>query len=151
LPTPGEAPAVEIKEPNLLVAHRRSDNERGPKQEILAKTLEAVLDPGTIRQLRETLMPDMRRQLVDIFDVQREKCLSELAEAARCGDRAEIRRGAHMLEGSSASLGAVGLRTACEAIESMCRSGDAEVTQAQVAELRVLASDVGHALRQQLI
>ncbi len=140
-----------MKEPNPSAAGRRSGDSGGPKAEILAKPLEAVLDHATIGHLRDTLTPDMRRQLVDIFDVQREKCVSELVQAVRCGDRAEIRRGAHMLEGSSASLGAMALRTACEALERVCRSGDADVTQSQVAELRILAAAVSHALRQQLI
>jgi HPt (histidine-containing phosphotransfer) domain-containing protein len=151
LPTPSEERAAETEPRNPLKAGRGSDERGAPEPELLSKPLEAVLDPATIRQLRDTLTPDMRRQLVDIFDVQREKCVSDLMEATRCGDRAEIRRGMHMLAGSSASLGATGLRAACEMLENVCRSGDADVTQAQVAELRVLASAVGQALREELI
>jgi hypothetical protein len=112
---------------------------------------EPLLDRATIGQLREALTSEMRGQLVDIFDVQREKCVADLVEAVRRGDRMEIRRVAHMLKGSSASLGASALRGSCEALERGSRRGDAEVTQSQVEELGVAAAAVSDALRQQLI
>jgi HPt (histidine-containing phosphotransfer) domain-containing protein len=113
--------------------------------------LEPLLDRTTIRQLRDTLTSEMREQLLDIFDAQREKCVADLVGAVGRGDRMEIRRVAHMLKGSSASLGASALRSSCEALERGCRRGDAEVTQSQVQELRVAAAAVSDALRQQLI
>jgi HPt (histidine-containing phosphotransfer) domain-containing protein len=112
---------------------------------------EPLLDRATIRQLRDTLTPDMRRQLVDIFDAQRQTCTAELVEAVRRHDRMEIRRVAHMLKGSSASLGASALRSSCEALERVCRRGDAEVTRSQVEELRSAAAAVSDALCQRLI
>jgi HPt (histidine-containing phosphotransfer) domain-containing protein len=110
-----------------------------------------LLDQTTIRQLRDTLTSEMRGQLVEIFDVQREKCVADLVKAVRSGDRMEIRRVAHMLKGSGASLGASALRSSCEALERGCRREGAEVTQSQVEELRVAAVAVSDALRQQLI
>jgi HPt (histidine-containing phosphotransfer) domain-containing protein len=110
-----------------------------------------LLDQTTIRQLRDTLTSEMRGQLVDMFDVQREKCVADLVQAVGSGDRLEIRRVAHMLKGSGASLGASALRSSCEALERGCRRGDAEVTQSQVEELRMAAVAVSDALRQQLI
>jgi HPt (histidine-containing phosphotransfer) domain-containing protein len=147
--TPGQ-PAVERRQPNLAGA-LRSDDRHGSEAAIRPKPLEAVLDQATIQQLRDTLTAEMRRQLIDIFDVQRERCVSELAEAVGRGDRGEIRRIAHMLEGSSASLGALALSTSCEALEHVCRSGDADVAQSQVAELRMVAAAASDALHQQLI
>jgi HPt (histidine-containing phosphotransfer) domain-containing protein len=113
--------------------------------------LEPLLDRATISQLRDTLTSEMREQLLDIFDAQREKCVADLVAAVRRGDRMEIRRIAHMLKGSSASLGASALRSSCEALERVCRPGDAEVPQSQVEELRVAAAAVSDALRQHLI
>jgi HPt (histidine-containing phosphotransfer) domain-containing protein len=147
----GNESAVEIKERHPLAAGRRSDDKDGPTAEIPPRKLEPVLDQATIRQLRDTLTPDMRGELVDVFDAQRAKCVSELARAVRCGDRGEIRRVAHLLEGSSASLGAMALRAACEALERVSRSGDADVAQSQVEELSVLAAAASRALREQLV
>jgi two-component system, sensor histidine kinase len=110
-----------------------------------------VLDPDTICQLRATLSVEMRTQLVNTFDRQREQCVRDLVDAVGRGDRTEIRRVAHLLKGSSASLGATALLAACEALEHVSRPGDPAVAQSQVAELRIVAVAASDGLRQQLI
>ena len=110
-----------------------------------------VLDQATIVQLREALTPEMREQLLDTFDCQQEKCISDLGEAVQHGDREEVRRLAHLLKGSSASLGATSLRLCCERLEHVGRRQDPDVDETQVAELRTVAAAASRALRQQLI
>jgi two-component system, sensor histidine kinase len=181
LPTPGREAVVEMKEPNLSVPARPSDDvekkllpiarlarllfkrrpPRGnashvgssytPEAVVLSQPLEAVLDQTTIRQLRDTLTPEMRRQLLDTFDAQQESCMRDLDGAVQRGDRGEIRRVAHMLKGSSASLGATRLRVCCEGLERVSRRGDPDVERSNLAELRVVAAAARDALRQQLI
>jgi PAS domain S-box-containing protein len=112
---------------------------------------EDVLDQATIAQLRETLTPEMREQLLDTFDGQREKCVADIGEAVQRGDRDEVRRLAHLLKGSSASLGATSLRLCCERLEHLGRRQDPDVGETDVARLRAVAATASHALRQQLI
>ncbi len=119
--------------------------------EVPPTPLEPLLDRATIGQLRDALTAEMRGRLLDIFDAQREKCVAELADGVRRGDRMEIRRVAHLLKGSAASLGASALCSSCEALERGCRRGDGEVTPSQVEELRVTAAAVSGAVREQLI
>jgi PAS domain S-box-containing protein len=110
-----------------------------------------VLDQATIVQLREALTPEMREQLLDTFDCQQKKCISDLGEAVQHGDREEVRRLAHLLKGSSASLGATSLRLCCERLEHVGRRQDPDVGETQVTELRTVAAAASRALRQQLI
>jgi PAS domain S-box-containing protein len=112
---------------------------------------EDVLDEPTIAQLRETLTPEMREHLLDTFDGQREKCVADIGEAVQRGDRDEVRRLAHLLKGSSASLGATSLRLCCERLEHLGRRQDPDVGEVDVARLRAVAATASHALRQQLV
>jgi PAS domain S-box-containing protein len=116
-----------------------------------AQPAEGVLDHATIVQLRETLTLQMREQLLDTFDGQREKCISDLGEAIQRGDLDEVRRLAHLLKGSSASLGATSLRLCCERLEHLGRRQDPDVGETDVAQLRIVAATASPALRQQLI
>jgi two-component system, sensor histidine kinase and response regulator len=112
---------------------------------------EAVLDQATIQQLRETLTPEMRTELLDTFDEQQVQCVADIAAAVKRDDRDEVRRVAHLLKGSAASLGAMRLRHCSERLEHVGRSQDAVVSDAQVAQLRDTANEASRALRQQLI
>ncbi len=112
--------------------------------------VEEVLDQTTILQLRETLTPDMRRELIDKFEEQQERCVADITEAVRRGDSGEVRRLAHLLKGSSASLGASRLRLCCQRLEHLGRGDDPDVGEAQIEELRGDAVEAGQALREQL-
>jgi two-component system sensor histidine kinase/response regulator len=112
--------------------------------------VEAVLDQATIQQLRETLTPEMRTELLDTFDDQQVQCVADIAAAVKRDDRDEVRRVAHLLKGSSASLGAMKLRHCSERLEHVGRSQDADVSDAQVTQLRDIANEASRALRQQL-
>jgi len=112
--------------------------------------VEAVLDQATIEQLKETLTPEMRTELLDTFDEQQVQCVADIAAAVKRDDRDEVRRVAHLLKGSSASLGAMRLRHCSERLEHVGRSQDADITDAQVTQLRDTANEASGALRQQL-
>ncbi len=116
-----------------------------------AQRVEDVLDRATILQLRDTLTPEIRQQLLDTFATQQETCISDLGKAVQRGDRDEIGRVAHLLKGSSASLGAMSLRLCCERLEHIGRRQDSDVGETQVTELRTVAAEASHALRQQLL
>jgi CheY-like chemotaxis protein/nitrogen-specific signal transduction histidine kinase/HPt (histidine-containing phosphotransfer) domain-containing protein len=126
-------------------------NGDGLEAEDSSQPTEDVLDHATILQLRDTLTPEMREQLLDVFDAQQEQCISDLGRAVQRGDRDEVRRVAHLLKGSSASVGAMSLRLCCERLEHVGRREDADLGETRIAELRIVASSVSQALRQQLI
>jgi two-component system sensor histidine kinase/response regulator len=112
--------------------------------------VEAVLDQATIQQLRETLSPEMRTELLDTFDEQQVQCVADIAAAVKRDDRDEVRRVAHLLKGSSASLGALRLRDFSERLEHVGRSQDPDISDAQVAQLGDAAAEASRALRQRL-
>jgi PAS domain S-box-containing protein len=116
-----------------------------------SRRAEEVLDQATILQLRDTLPPQAREQLLATFASQLEKCIADFAQAVQRGDHDELRRVAHLLKGSSASLGAMSLRLCCERLEHVGQRGDPAVGETQVTELRIVGAEASHALRQQLI
>jgi PAS domain S-box-containing protein len=131
---------------------RRADTEgvsNGDASVTLA--LDGVLDQPTIMRLRDTLTPKTCRQLLDIFDEQQQRCVLDIAGAVQRGDREEVRRVAHLLKGSSASLGATSLRVCCERLEHLDASQVLDVTESQLVELRSVAAEANHALRTQLM
>jgi CheY-like chemotaxis protein/HPt (histidine-containing phosphotransfer) domain-containing protein len=111
---------------------------------------DGVLDPGTVLQLRRALTPEIRGHLIDTFEKQQDQCIADIDKAVQRGDRDQVRQAAHLLKGSSASLGASGLRLRCQQLEHMGRRQDPSVSKAQIALLRVSAAEASHALRQQL-
>jgi CheY-like chemotaxis protein/HPt (histidine-containing phosphotransfer) domain-containing protein len=111
---------------------------------------EGVLDDPAITRLRDTLTPSARRQLLEVFDEQQKKCVTDIADAVTRGDREEARRVAHLLKGSSATLGATSLRLCCERLEHIDPAQSPEVTEAQLVELRRVAAESNDALRAQL-
>jgi two-component system sensor histidine kinase/response regulator len=125
-------------------------NGRPPSTNGGSGPVEAVLDQATIQQLKETLTAEMRTELLDTFDEQQVQCVADIAAAVTRDDRDEVRRVAHLLKGSSASLGAMRLRRCSERLEHVGRSQDADVTDAQVTQLRDTANEASRALRQQL-
>jgi CheY-like chemotaxis protein/HPt (histidine-containing phosphotransfer) domain-containing protein len=110
-----------------------------------------ILDQAAIKQLREALTPEIRHEIVDIFDDQQLKCLSDINGAIARDDRDELRRVAHLLKGSSASLGAVKLRICCQGLEHMGRTHDPMASQEEITQLGVVAAETSLALRRWLV
>jgi PAS domain S-box-containing protein len=109
-----------------------------------------VIDEAAIAELKQTLTPPMRGRLLETFDAQLKTCLEGIAEAIRRGDTGERRRLAHLLKGSSATIGAARLRASCERLERTGRAGDPVVGEEQLAELRATAEEARSGLAQQL-
>jgi HPt (histidine-containing phosphotransfer) domain-containing protein len=93
---------------------------------------------------------EMRERLLATFQESLPQCVSEIAEAMERGDRAEVRRVAHKLKGSSATLGATRLGAACLALERT-RDDDPVPGGAEIERLRELAEEARGALQVQLL
>jgi PAS domain S-box-containing protein len=111
---------------------------------------DGVLDESTIAQLKGTLSGSLRGRLLETFTTQVDSCVKEIAQAVRRGDGGERRRLAHLLKGSSATIGARRLSAACERLERTGRIGDPEVGEEQLAELRALVAEAREELEQHL-
>lgn len=114
-----------------------------------------VLDAAALARLRE-LDPEGRAGVVPrvmrTFEHSLAKTLAALRQAAESRDLAELRRLAHTLKSSSASIGAMELSAACARLESLARDRlGAQIpealvqlltagTQAQAAVSALLAS-----------
>ena len=106
-----------------------------------------ILDLETIAQLRETLTSAMRHDLIGSFEHSLPRCVARLRAAWGCGDLDEIRSVAHLLKGSSATLGARQLRATCQDLEHTSRAGDGGVEQTQIDVLETNARQALEALR----
>jgi two-component system, sensor histidine kinase len=112
---------------------------------------EQGLNYTTISQLKDTLTSEMRRALLKTFEESLSRRLADIASAAGRGDRVEIRRLAHLLKGSSASVGAARLSLSCQQLEQLSTEQGATVGQEQLDELNTAATETGPALRKQLL
>lgn len=92
-----------------------------------AAALLAVLDAASVQRLRE-LDPDGRNGLIarilDTFVESLARHAREFAQARAAGDREALRRIAHTLKSSSASVGALELSRTCADVERRVRDGD---------------------------
>jgi HPt (histidine-containing phosphotransfer) domain-containing protein len=86
------------------------------------------LDAAALARLRE-LDPDGRAGVVmrvmRTFDTSLTNTLANMERAGRVPDLAELRRLAHTLKSSSASVGALELSSACAQLESLARDNRA--------------------------
>jgi PAS domain S-box-containing protein len=108
-----------------------------------------VLDLATVERIRASLTAEKCDALVASFDEQQQACVADIGAAITSGDGAEVRRLAHKLKGSSASLGALRLRAYCQELE-LGENGYAAPGDPQLAQLRALAEEAGQALRSAL-
>ncbi len=90
-------------------------------------------------------------ELLDVVEEQHATCLTDIASAVKRDDRVEIRAVAHLLKGSSASLGAIRLLGLCQRMEHVGRAGDPGIDDEQLRELASAAVEASRALRQELI
>jgi HPt (histidine-containing phosphotransfer) domain-containing protein len=125
--------------------------------------LDAVYDPAALERLQQ-LDPQGRKQLmarvVAAFEASLHKTLGELAVARREGDAAALRRLAHTLKSSAASMGALALAQACAELEAQAHAalggaapegaglgGDAALADRLQAAQDRLALELDRALR----
>jgi PAS domain S-box-containing protein len=119
-------------------------------QPVAAAAPSSVLDEKTIGLLRKTLSEAARGKLIDTFETQQDIYVAQLTAAMEQGDREEVRRLAHKLKGSSASLGATRVRQCCQLIGDIGWQNGG-VGAAQITELRVAAAEATEALRHELV
>jgi PAS domain S-box-containing protein len=112
---------------------------------------EGLIDQEMIDQLKDTLTPEMREQLLRAFEQSLPERLADVARAARSGNDAELRRLAHLLKGSSATLGAAGLSLGFQQLEELSRERDTTVGQEQLDALEATATASCQALRRHLL
>jgi HPt (histidine-containing phosphotransfer) domain-containing protein len=110
---------------------------------------EPVLDAAMLEQLKDTLPPPIRARLLATFERQLDTCLEGIAQAQARGDAEACRRLAHLLKGSSATIGARRLGARCQALES--RAAERAIDAEELAELRAAAAEARPELRQQLL
>jgi CheY-like chemotaxis protein len=110
-----------------------------------------LLDEAVVGELREALDAETRERLIQTFETSLPKCIADIESAIRIGDENELRRAAHLLKGSSASLGATHLTLSCQQFEQSSREHDPAVEMEQLAELRAAAAHARLALRKQLL
>jgi HPt (histidine-containing phosphotransfer) domain-containing protein len=98
----------------------------------------AQLDAASVQRLRD-LDPDGRNGLVarilDTFVDSLSRHAGEFAQARAAGDRDGLRRVAHTLKSSSASVGALDLSRACADVERLVREGDVGALEAPLDRL----------------
>jgi signal transduction histidine kinase/CheY-like chemotaxis protein/HPt (histidine-containing phosphotransfer) domain-containing protein len=107
------------------------------------------LDPAilaTLRDLARAGEPEPLRELHAIFQRDTPPRLAALRDAAAAGDLDALRRTAHTLKGSAASLGATDMAAACQNIEDRARDGELGQLDRLLAELQARAADVTAAL-----
>jgi len=90
------------------------------KQRIAAGT---ALDRDMLDQLREDLGGTALREVIRSFLDQTPSVLSALRDAAARADVQSIRRAAHMIKGTSSTLGARELSEQCAEIERIGQTG----------------------------
>jgi signal transduction histidine kinase/CheY-like chemotaxis protein/HPt (histidine-containing phosphotransfer) domain-containing protein len=121
----------------------------GSAADATAERIDGVLDLAALAQIRARLTPEKCETLIKSFDEQQERCVAEIGGASERGDRIEVRRVAHKLKGSSASLGAIRLGACCQKLE-LDQHDDVPLSASQLTELRGAATQAAEALRYEL-
>jgi histidine phosphotransfer protein HptB len=100
----------------------------------------SVIDPQAIENLR-ALNPgdndEFLREIAGIFLEDTPQRIAELDQSLAAGDIPKFTRAAHSIKGSSANLGAVGLRAVAEKLEHQSRTEGLGNVTALLAELRI--------------
>jgi len=103
------------------------------------RVLDAAQFDGLRRLAAASGDPGFLTNLVGDYLEEAESQLAELRQAATCSDVPALLAAAHGLRGTSATIGAVGVATACQALESSAGRGEvagAEELDRVAGELR---------------
>ncbi len=99
----------------------------------------SVIDPQAIENLR-ALNPDdgdeFLREIAGIFLEDTPLRISELDQSLVAGDASRFTRAAHSIKGSSANLGAMGVRNLAEKLEHQSRTDGLAAVAPLIAELK---------------
>jgi CheY-like chemotaxis protein len=110
-----------------------------------------LLDLEVVQRIRVDLDHSMRGRLMSTFERSLQECVSGIEGAARDRDGDELRRVAHLLKGSSATIGAARLRETCEALERLALAGEPTLAEASVGTLASIAEHTRSALASELL
>ena len=90
------------------------------------KPQDGVIDQSALDQILELQLPDMPsilNQLIGLYLEDSPRVVTAMADALASGDANGVKRAAHQLKSSSASLGAMRLSNCCLELETLTRSG----------------------------
>jgi HPt (histidine-containing phosphotransfer) domain-containing protein len=141
--------------PTYASAVRRPDQTSVMHNEALApQTADSCLDLGHLNRQTGDDLP-LQHELLTLFDARSREVLDQIRTASTVAarDGTPLRNLAHQLRGSALAIGAFGVATAAEAVETAATSGaGAAAIQAAVSDLgtahtQALAAIEGH-LRQ---
>jgi signal transduction histidine kinase/CheY-like chemotaxis protein/HPt (histidine-containing phosphotransfer) domain-containing protein len=119
---------------------REARKAAGREAEVVGGSASELFDAEVVRELREALDVETREGLIRAFDASLRGYVAEIDDAIQCGDPGERRRTAHLLGGSSASLGAKRLALSCRRLEQSTRDEDPAVGIRELAELHAAAT-----------
>ena len=107
----------------------------GSSAPITAPTTEPDLDPAVLADLEAQADAQFVSELVATFLDESRDLLTQIGDSLRGRDVVGLRRLAHSLKSSSASVGAVALAARAEKIERLARDGDLDAAAALVPAL----------------
>lgn len=113
----------------------------------------AALDATALARLQEldpTGQAGVLRRVLSTFDTSLANILQGLERARDAGDSAEMRRLAHTLKSSSASVGALTLSSACAKVEALVREQSLQTLPDAVALLLAEGRAAQQAVRRHL-
>ena len=136
--------------PNTRAGAPSSTDASELESEQASAQLNEVLDRGTLLELQDTLTIEAQERLIETFEASLPTSVADIEAAVRRNDPIGLMRTAHLLKGSSATLGATRLRLSCQQLEQSGRGEDTDVSEEQLARLRATVSEARDALREQL-
>jgi CheY-like chemotaxis protein/HPt (histidine-containing phosphotransfer) domain-containing protein len=114
----------------------RKPPEAAPMETIVEVESPQLLDPRALERLRTTLgrqADQMLPGLLDGFDHDVDRLLSEARQALEEGHTDDLRRAAHTLKSTSATFGAMALSAMARELEYLARDGMLEGAAGQIA------------------
>lgn len=96
--------------------------------------------PINMDLLKETIGPDageMLAQMLPLFFEEAQPLIAALKEAIKAGDLQELKKAAHTLKGSSASLGLISLATISRTLEEMVRQKRMDEAAQKIKQLDI--------------
>jgi two-component system, sensor histidine kinase and response regulator len=112
---------------------------------------DALLNVAVVARLKTDFDGSTRERLMNVFERSLEECVSSIEGAVRIGDQGELRRLAHLLKGSSATVGAARLTEACEALERLELSREPSGPEDALGHLTSVAESTRSALQAELL
>jgi HPt (histidine-containing phosphotransfer) domain-containing protein len=103
---------------------------------VQAQKVASTLDQTELKRLEKSMGGDTAyvAEIIDAFLVDTPRLLLDLRQAMEQKQGDSLRRAAHTLKGSSASLGAMTLASLCQELEALGKSGTMAGVAARIAQ-----------------